>query len=266
MTWLPTSAAWRQRLQAIADQPPLCPRVPLWWYDVAIGSVDPELVRRCGLPNAPFLQLRDDGCHLEGELTWVLGRIADCLRATGLAHVWRDEQLPVRDAQGATLGSVERAVVRSLGIATEAVHLVGLDSQGRHWMQLRALDKASDPGLWDTLVGGMVPAGESLATALERETWEEAGLELPQLAQLRHGGQVESRGPSQSVPHGYVVERIHWFACILPDDLAPRNLDGEVAEFRCMEAGEVVHRLERDEFTLEAALILMAAFGPRGPG
>jgi len=63
-----------------------------------------------------------------------------------------------------------------------------------------------------------------------------------------------------------VIERIHWFACILPDDLAPRNLDGEVAEFRCMEAGEVVHRLERDEFTLEAALILMAAFGPSGPG
>jgi len=104
---------------------------------VAIGSVEPELVRRCGLPNAPFLQLRDDGCHLEGELTWVLGRIADCLRATGLAHVWRDEQLPVRDAEGITLGSVERAVVRSLGIATEAVHLVGLDPQGRHWMQLR---------------------------------------------------------------------------------------------------------------------------------
>jgi len=26
------------------------------------------------------------------------------------------------------------------------------------WVQQRALDKANDPGLWDTLMGGMVSA------------------------------------------------------------------------------------------------------------
>ena len=47
------------------------------------------------------------------------------MREAGVAHAWRDEQLAVTDAQGRTLGTVERAVVRPLGITTFAVHLVG---------------------------------------------------------------------------------------------------------------------------------------------
>ena len=42
---------------------------------------------------------------------------------------------------------VERGVVRVLGITTYAVHLVGSRRDGAVWVQQRAFDKATDPGL-----------------------------------------------------------------------------------------------------------------------
>ena len=118
----------------------------------------------------------------------------------------------------------------------------------------------TDPGLWDTLVGGMVPATDSVPQALERETWEEAGLRLPELRQVRYGGQVVTRRPAADVPHGYVVEVLDWYACSVPHGMQPANQDGEVDEFRAMPADEVARRLQAGEFTLDAAAILVAAF------
>ena len=45
-------------------------------------------------------------------------------------------------------------------------------------------------------------------------------------------------------------------AASCPTGIEPANQDGEVAQFRLMQGGEVLGRLERDEFTIEAALIL----------
>jgi 8-oxo-dGTP pyrophosphatase MutT (NUDIX family) len=154
---------------------------------------------------------------------------------------------------------VERAVVRPLGITTFAVHLVGQSPDGSHWVQQRSLTKANDPGLWDTLMGGMIPATDSVAQALERETWEEAGLRLDQLAQVRRCGRISVRRPTSDHAAGYVVEHIEWYRCIVPPGVVPANQDGEVAQFRLMDGDEVIERLQRDEFTIEAALILAAA-------
>ena len=147
----------------------------------------------------------------------------------------------------------------SLGIVTEAVHLVAIDEEGRHWVQQRAFDKPTDPGLWDTLVGGVIPASDTLEHALERETWEEAGLRLAQVRELRHGGRVLTQRPA-GFAHGYVDEWLDWFTCTLPAGVTPSNQDGEVAEFCCMDAAEVTQRLERDEFTIDAAQVLLAAY------
>jgi 8-oxo-dGTP pyrophosphatase MutT (NUDIX family) len=173
--------------------------------------------------------------------------------------VWRDEQLAVMDEGGVVLGTVERAIVRPLGIPTRAVHLLGYAPDGRHWIQQRSFAKANDPGLLDTLVGGMVPATDSTDEALARETWEEAGLELKQVQQLQHGGVITIRGPSNSGFGGYIAERIDWYRCVLPAGVVPANQDGEVQEFRLMPADEVVQRIGANEFTLEAALILAEA-------
>lgn len=265
MSLLQPAAAWRERLFAAADAPPLRPRVPLGWGAERIGSVEPDLFERAGLAGGTLVRSdqRQDvrGWRIEGDLTPSLARIAEVLRDTGLAHVWRDEQLAVRGESGALLGTVERALVRPLGIATHAVHLAATDAEGRHWLQQRAFDKPTDPGLWDTLVGGMVPASDSTAQALERESWEEAGLRLAQLRDLRHGGRILTRRPFRELAHGYVVECLDWYTCTLPPDVEPSNQDGEVAAFRAMPPQEVTERLEGDEFAMDAGLVLLAAYG-----
>lgn len=248
--------AWRSRLRARADTPPAVPREPLWAADALIGSVEPHLFPKLKLPFWLVLE-RGTGWQLQGEdLTRTLHDVALAMRDAGIAHVWRDEQLAVTDDRGRVLGAVERAVVRPLGITTFAVHLAGFSQDGRHWVQQRSLDKANDPGLWDTLMGGMVPASDSLEQALARETWEEAGLKIDQLRDLRFGGRITTRRPSTDVPAGYVVEHIDWYRCIVPDGVAPANQDGEVRQFALLDAHEVERKLLGDEFTLEAALVL----------
>ena len=144
------AAGWLAALQAGADQPPRRPRVPLWAAGgVRIGSVETDLFARAALRPGivePAEHRGEAGWQVTGDLTGSMHELASAMRACGLAHVWRDEQLAITDERGRRVGTVERAVVRPLGIATFAVHLVGLSPDGRHWVQQRSLTKANDPG------------------------------------------------------------------------------------------------------------------------
>ncbi|MGZ5846247.1 MAG: NUDIX hydrolase [Ramlibacter sp.] len=258
----PLPAPWLAALQVRLERPPARPRSGLWWRGAEFGSVEPALVARLHA-RAPatreLLRSFDRGFGIEtSDLTGALEVLAQGLRDAGLAHVWRDEQLPVLAPDGRVLGSVERAAVRPLGIPTRAVHLVGWTPDGRQWVQQRSHAKANDPGMWDTLVGGMVPASDTLAEALARETWEEAGLRLEQLAELRWGGQVRTTRPSDAVEGGYVIETIDWFRCRVPAAVVPANQDGEVQQFRAVDATELRASLLAGEFTLEAAAVIAA--------
>ncbi|HZY17449.1 MAG TPA: NUDIX domain-containing protein [Ramlibacter sp.] len=255
-------ADWLDGLARRLDQPPARPRRPLCWRGTPIGSVDPAFLdalppaaRRC------LLEDRQDGTRAVAldsrDLTAVLADLALHMREAGLASAWRDEQLAVTVA-GEVLGTVERAAVRPLGIATQAVHLAGRTPDGRHWVQQRALDKPNDPGLWDTLMGGMVPATDTPQMALARETWEEAGLHLDQLVDLEWGGRFLRRGPSSSTGLGYVVETVDWYRCVVPDGVTPCNQDGEVAQFALLQPAELRQELLRGRFTLEAEAVLAA--------
>jgi 8-oxo-dGTP pyrophosphatase MutT (NUDIX family) len=254
-------AGWLAAQRARADQPPRRPRVPLWAGDARIGSVEPDLLarvpRRAGLVE-PAQRDGAAGWRLDGPVTSSLHELAMAMRDAGVAHTWRDEQLAVTDAEGRTLGTVERAVVRPLGITTFAVHLAGVSPDGGYWVQQRALTKPNDPGLWDTLMGGMIPASDSLEQALERETWEEAGLRLSQLEQLRYCGRMLTRRPSAESSAGYIVEYLDWYDCVIPEGVAPVNQDGEVSQFRLMRGEEVARLMVGEQFTLEASLILSA--------
>ncbi len=235
-----------------------------------IGSVEPGFLYQLPLHaltdgQHPLLQQERPetrGWRLMGDVTTSLHRIALALRDAGLAGAWRDEQLAVPDQFGHRQGTVERAAVRPLGIATLAVHLVGQAPDGRLWVQQRAWNKANDPGLWDTLMGGMVSAGDTPDTALARETWEEAGLRIGDVQSLAHGGRVVIRRPSSDGGGaGYVREDIDWYLCTVPKGMAPVNQDGEVVQFALMAREELAQALQRGEFTLEAALILAAVLG-----
>ena len=251
-------AAWLAALRGRADAPPVRPRVPLFWRGARFGSAEPGVMRALGLA-ASLATETEGGWHIHGDdLSTCLHAVALAMRDAGVAHAWRDEQLAVTSESGESLGTVERAVVRPLGIQTFAVHLAGLAPDGRHWVQQRSLTKANDPGLWDTLMGGMIPASDSTEQALARETWEEAGLRMQQLRGLGRGGGFLMRRPTDAGLGGYVVEHIEWYRCFVPSGVVPENRDGEVQQFRLMTGEELGQRLQRDEFTLEAALVLVA--------
>jgi isopentenyldiphosphate isomerase len=57
------------------------------------------------------------------------------------------------------------------------VHLHLFDSRGRLFLQKRAAGKDTNPGLWDTSVGGHVVAGEEALHALLREAREELDID-----------------------------------------------------------------------------------------
>lgn len=259
---------WLARLQASIQQPALTPRLPLVWGEHVIGSVDAQgfaiFVAQAGL--ADVLSLQPNPAI--GQAVWlicgdpgvVLQRVAHTMRAAAyaqVAHLWRDEQLAVCDACGQRVASVERGAVRALGIATHGVHLLGCTADNKVWVQQRALDKKTHPGRWDTLMGGMVSAADSLDVALARETAEEAGLAMHQLADVRWVGHFTMQTPN-APDNGleYVAERIDWFEGLVPPGVMPVNTDGEVLQFMQLGPMELRQMLLQDAFTPEAAWIL----------
>jgi 8-oxo-dGTP pyrophosphatase MutT (NUDIX family) len=247
---------WYEAALRAADRPPARPRAPLLLDGadgpIRVGSIEPAIAQRLVAAGAP-LRPEADAWHVTAPATPSLAAVAAVLRTLGLAARWRDEALAVVDAQGAAHAEVERAVVRVLGLATAAVHLTGTTADGRTWVQQRADDKATDPGLWDTLMGGQIGAGETVETALARETWEEAGLDVAALGGLRRLAPVELRRP---VAEGYLVERLDVYAAVVPDGVEPENRDGEVQRFALLDRPTLDAWLAEGRFTLEASLIL----------
>lgn len=253
--------ALRRRLLARADVPPPAAWIPVRMAGCEIGVTSPEVARflavrepRCALGERG-LEFIDEGLDFR-DRSALLADAAFRLRDEGLLHGWRDERLDVRPlAGGPPLATIERAACRALGIATHAVHMNAFSADGRLYVARRSDHKPIDPGLWDNLVGGMVAADESVLDALAREAKEEAGLDLALLAP-RRGGLVRERRP---VREGYMVESVQVFDAELPSGCEPRNEDGEVAAIELREIPAVLHAIEGDEFTLEAALVTVDA-------
>jgi isopentenyl-diphosphate delta-isomerase type 1 len=75
------------------------------------------------------------------------------------------------------------------------VHLHVMDSEGRLLLQKRSMTKDTNPGRWDTSVGGHVRAGEEVMDALRREAREELGIDAAEAVFLYgylHGSAFET--------------------------------------------------------------------------
>jgi 8-oxo-dGTP pyrophosphatase MutT (NUDIX family) len=253
----------------------------IWLYvgHQVVGSVLPADALLCPAGGAAGVRITADAVLLPaptladshtGDTTCnaVLAQWAAALHATGRLKAWRNERLSVAALPAPDqvltdclpeLAQLERGAARRLGILTHAVHLVGFASDAPDsavWMQQRALNKATDPGLWDTLAGGLLSAGDGLHGGMLRETHEEAGLLPADLLGVRRCGMVQQ---SRYVPDGHILEAVWTYRAVLRAQAAPRNLDGEVMGFACLSRADIRALRAQGLVTQEACLALEMA-------
>jgi 8-oxo-dGTP pyrophosphatase MutT (NUDIX family) len=189
-----------------------------------------------------------------------LAKINAALREQGLVRGWRDECFAIVNPHtGAPLMSTERAAARFWGTLTQGAHATGYVRDGagqvsRLWIAQRAVNKSSDPGLFDNLIGGGVPMGQSPHHTVVREGWEEAGLTPTQMLGV-HAGRVLRT--CREVPEGLQWEDLHSFDLQLPDGLRPQNQDGEVQGFHSLSVADALALAAGPEMTVDAALVTL---------
>jgi isopentenyldiphosphate isomerase len=92
---------------------------------------------------------------------------------------YKDEEwFPVVNIEGKVTGKAPRSVCHDgkSFLLHPVVHLHIFNKSGELYLQKRSMKKDTQPGKWDTAVGGHLGIGESVAQALVRETREELGL------------------------------------------------------------------------------------------
>lgn len=212
------------------------------------------------IKHLPGIDIEDEAAHIipvprqRLGINKVLASLARALADAGYIKSWRDELLDVI-AEGNKLAELERGAFRPLGLLTQAVHLNAWTEQNQIWIARRSLDKTTDPGLWDTLSGGLVGAGEDIHTALLRETYEEAG--LPAVSLMGHSPLRMVERMHRRLSDGYQVENILVSDCIMETGTVPSNIDGEVMEFRCIDLDELWAMINNGAFTIEAELSIL---------
>ncbi|XZG68957.1 DUF4743 domain-containing protein [Chitinibacteraceae bacterium HSL-7] len=226
--------------------------------DMALGHISHsqlEHIRAIGL-----FERQDDTLVGAGE--WQsIGRTLQAwgegLRDKGALPGWRNERYTVfaPDDRGwpdlnRPLFELERALFRTLGLTSRAVHINGYTMNQALWVATRAGSKAVDPGLRDNLAAGGMAAGESATSCVQRELWEEAGVPERHSANARL---VETLRSTRLVDDGVHDEVLYVFDLLLPGDFTPVNTDGEVAGFEQMPIDDVAGKLST--MTWDAGLV-----------
>ena len=187
----------------------------------------------------------------------VLADINRVLHVQGLIRGWRDEVYAIVDlASGRRVANTERAAARFWGTLTLGAHANGYvaDAQGRPthlWIARRSDTKATDPGLFDNLIGGGVPSHQDPRETLIREGFEEAGIGAAQMALAQTGRTLRVL---RDLPEGLQREDLYIFDLDLPAGQVPQNQDGEVQRFDCLPVAGALALAASDAMTVDAAL------------
>ena len=220
-------------------------RVPFHLAGHAVGWVLPDTARLVGTEASA------------ADLPQISTRLIDA----GLC-VRRHELFDVRaHPDGAALGTVDRGSLPLLGIEAAGVHLNGLVQRGdglHMWIGRRAMDKKLDPGKLDHIVAGGVPAGLGPDETLVKEAGEEAGLPPELVAQAVHRTVITY---TMERPEGLRRDRLHCYDLMLPSDVVPHPVDGEVTGFELWPVGRVLETVrDTDDFKFNVNLVLIDLF------
>jgi 8-oxo-dGTP pyrophosphatase MutT (NUDIX family) len=240
-------------------------RVALHWRGHLIGSVAREhLAHLAAWPQ--WLAIGEGAVELHApEPDRALAQINATLGARGLILGWRDELFAVHSlCDGAPLFTIERAAARFWGTLTLGAHCNGFvaDAHGQPtqlWIARRALNKPTDPGLLDNLIGGGVPAGQTPREAVLREGFEEAGLRRAEMSALATGPVLRLH---RDIAEGCQLEDLHTFDLNVPAHWQPQNQDGEVAGFERLPVADALRLALGGTMTVDAALVTLD-FGAR---
>ena len=194
--------------------------------------------------------------------TDALDHVARTLAAEGALTSWRDERFAVAPDVGAAPWFVlERAAARYFGVRTFAAHVNGLVGEAGDvsmWFARRSAEKATDPGMLDNLVGGGIAADQTIADAVAKESWEEAGIEAALAASARATGTVEIR---RVRPDGLQRETIFVHDLKVPREFVPAGQDGEVVEHRLVGLDAAARLIANgsgpDVVTVDASLVVL---------
>lgn len=94
-----------------------------------------------------------------------------------------EEWVPLVDEEGKIIGKAPRSMVhKDKKMLHPVIHVHIFNEKRKLYLQKRAMTKLVQPGKWDTAVGGHISWGESIETAVRRETEEELGIHPHQMA------------------------------------------------------------------------------------
>ena len=188
-----------------------------------------------------------------------LVEVVEELAGAGVIQGWRSELVTVAESFYARpLFHIERAASRYFGLTVYAAHLNGLtlrDQTLHMWIAKRADTKAIDPAKLDNLAAGRIARGYAPLETLIKEAGEEAGVPAELANTARSVGATRCK---YAVDEGLHHEIMFVHDLMLPADFTPKNLDGEVASFRCHPIADVLTMIENPgQFTVDAALVII---------
>jgi 8-oxo-dGTP pyrophosphatase MutT (NUDIX family) len=226
-----------------------------------VGWVQPALGRV--LARFPQVMAGPDGVRL-GDPT-ALQTIVRGLVELGLLR-WRGEAFDVRSRpDGPVLAEIDRGALPAFGIEAVGVHVNGLVERAdgpQLWVARRAADKALDPGKFDHLVAGGVPAGLTAEQTLVKEAAEEAGIAAELARQAMHVGVIRY---TMAREEGLRRDLLQCYDLILPEAFRPYPHDGEVAGFELWPLPRVAEAVRTTEtFKFNVNLVLIDLFLRRG--
>lgn len=143
----------------------------------------------------------------------------------------------VSDDDSTVIGPVPRRLVHgNPGLVHRSVHVLVIGSRGL-LLQKRSLSKDTQPGKWDTSVGGHVGYGQGYEEAARREAAEELGIEP---------GDLEFLYPSR-IRNAIESENIHTYLHLSEGPF--RAEPGEIDELRFWTREEISRSLGTGVFT-----------------
>ncbi len=177
----------------------------------------------------------------------------------GITNIYMNEPYGVIESPNSKpLCLVDRSISTLLGLISFGQHLNGYVKDGntlKMWIGRRSYSRGYEAGKLDHLVAGGLPYGISLQENLEKECYEEAGIEKELASSAILTGVV-------SYKHDYNLggkkDIIYCYDLELPKNFTPKCTDGEVEEFYLMDIKEVANIVKNtNQFKLNCNLVII---------